>query len=103
VVRPYRFLTEARNEFEEQIRYFDERAGGLGDQFIQEVEAAVRTIRVHPESGTQISRLLRRSVLHAFPVSLYYVATDDEIIIVAVAGQRRRPRYWRKRVKGLAD
>jgi len=98
-VKPYRFLAEARTEFEEQVAFFDEQASGLGDRFIEEVEASVRTIREHPESGTPVSRNVRKKVLRAFPFNLFYVATSEEIVIVAVAAHRRRPRYWRSRVK----
>lgn len=41
-MKAYRFLAEARDEFEEQVAYFDEQVPGLGDKFIQDVEVAVR-------------------------------------------------------------
>lgn len=44
-MKAYRFLAEARNEFDEQVRYFDEQAVGLGDRFIQDLEAAVLVVR----------------------------------------------------------
>ena len=98
-MKPYRFLAEARSEFEEQVAYFDEQLTGLGDRFIQDVEASIRTIRKHPESGAPVSRNVRKKVLRAFPFNIFYAATSDEVIIVAVAAHRRRPRYWRSRIK----
>ena len=47
-VKPYRFIQEADAEFQQHIRYYDEQATGLGDQFIADVEAAVSDIRLYP-------------------------------------------------------
>jgi hypothetical protein len=40
-------------------------------------------------------------VLRAFKHNLFYVNASNEIIIVALAPHRRRPGYWRKRLKSL--
>lgn len=97
-MKPYRFLAEARAELEEQVAYFDEQVSGLGDKFLHDVETAVRAIREHPESGAPVSRNVRRKVLGAFPFTIFYVPADTGIVIVAIAAQRRRPRYWRSRI-----
>jgi plasmid stabilization system protein ParE len=97
-VKPYRFLAEARAEFLEQVEYFDEQELGLGARFIDDVDSAVRTIREYPESGAPVSRDVRKKVLREFPFSLFYVPTAEEVVIVAVAAHRRRPRYWRSRI-----
>lgn len=98
-MKAYRFLAEARDEFKEQVAYFDGQVTGLGDKFIHDVEAAVRAIREHPESGSPVSRNVRKKVLGAFPFNIFYVVTGEEVVIVAVAAHRRRPRYWRRRVR----
>jgi plasmid stabilization system protein ParE len=103
VVKPYRFLTDATNEFEEQVRYLDEQSPGLGDRFIQDLEAAIRVVREHPESGALVSSNVRKWVLRVFPFNVYYVDSSSEVIIVAVAAHRRRPRYWRNRPRNMRD
>ncbi len=100
-MKAYRFLAEAQNEFQEQVRYFDEQAVGLGDRFIQDLEAAVLVVRGHPASGALVSTNVRKWVLRAFPFNVYYVDTPDEVVIVAVAAHRRRPGYWRARAKNI--
>lgn len=96
-MKAYRFIAEARDEFKEQVAYFDGQVSGLGDKFIHDVETAVRAIRGHPESGSLVSRNVRKKVLGAFPFNIFYVVAGDEIVIVAVAAHRRRPRYGRGR------
>ena len=100
-MKRYRFLEEADAEFQEQIRYYDEQVAGLGDKFITEVESIIKQIRQHPQSGALVSRNLRKRVLRVFKHNILYVPHTDEIIIVAVAPHRRRPGYWRDRLKRL--
>lgn len=100
-MKRYRFLEEAESEFQQHIAYYDEQVPGLGDQYIIYVDAAVRRIREFPEIGAPVSRNLRKQVLRAFKHNLFYVNAPDEIIIVALAPHRRRPGYWRKRLKKL--
>jgi plasmid stabilization system protein ParE len=73
VVKPYRFLTEATYEFEEQVRYFDQQSPGLGDRFIEDVEAAVRVIREHPRSGAPVSANVRRSSVSSTSISTTWI------------------------------
>ncbi len=100
-MKRYRFLTEADAEFREHTQYFDEQVAGLGDKFITDLQAAIREIREYPESGALVSRNLRKRVLRVFRHTVFYVNGAEEIIIVAVAAHRRRPHYWRKRLKDL--
>jgi len=98
-VKPYRFLEEADEEFHDQIRYYDEQADGLGDRFIADVENVVAQICTYPMSGTPVPRNLRRRVLAVFKYNIFYIDTPDEVIIVAVAPHKRKPGYWRDRLK----
>jgi hypothetical protein len=65
-LKRYRFLAEADYEFHEQIAYYDQQAEGLGDEFISAVEAAIRAIREYPESGSFVSRVVRKRVVRTF-------------------------------------
>jgi toxin ParE1/3/4 len=100
-LKPYRFLEEADDEFQEQIRYFDGKSTSLGDKFIDEVAAAVRDIREYAEIGPVISAKVRKRVLHSFKYSVLYVDRPGEIIVVAVTPHKRRPGYWRKRLRQI--
>jgi plasmid stabilization system protein ParE len=100
-VKRYRFLEEADAEFQQDIRYFDEQVTGLGDKFIADVEHVLTQIREYPESGRRVSRNLRKRVLRVFKHNILYVNAPDEIIVVAVAAHRRKPGYWRGRLRKL--
>lgn len=100
-MKAYRFLEEADQEFQEQVGYYLALSRTTAENFVSEVDAAVRNIREYPEIGSPISRTVRQRVLHDFKYSVLYVDTPTEIIVVAVAPHRRRPRYWRRRLRNL--
>lgn len=38
-----------------------------------------------------------RLVLDRYPFTVFYRPTDDGVMVIAVAHQRRRPNYWKSR------
>lgn len=100
-MKPHRYLDEAEQELRDQIGYFDGISRAVAIRFVDEIERAVDEIREHPRIGAPLGRLLRRRVLTGFKYSVLYVDTEAEIVIVAIAPHRRRPRYWRDRLKGV--
>jgi len=44
-----------------------------------------------------VGRRFRRVFIGRFPFSIIYIDRDGEIVIVAIAHQRKRPGYWRGR------
>lgn len=100
-MKPYRYLQEADQEFQEQIDYFDGVSRTVATRFVDDVQAAVNEIRQYPQIGAPLTRQVRKRVLTGFKYSILYVDTPDEIIIVALAPHRRRPGYWRSRLRHL--
>jgi toxin ParE1/3/4 len=95
------FLPEADQELRETARYYESEAPGVGLAFIAEVHRTVGMIVSHPRSARKIRGSIRKKVLSHFPFSILYSIESDLILIVAVAHHKRRPTYWRKRVKRL--
>lgn len=100
-MKAHRYLDEAEREFQEHIGYFDGVSRTVAIRFVDDVEAAVGEIRRYPKIGAPLTRQVRMRVLTGFKYSILYVDTPDEIIVVAVAPHRRRPGYWRKRLRQL--
>jgi toxin ParE1/3/4 len=92
-----RFLPAAREELEAAALYLDERAPGLGPDLISDVERIGELICEFPQIGRTLDRMHRSIPLQRFSFSLAYRISAGEIIIVAVAHNRRRPGYWRVR------
>lgn len=100
-MKAYRFLLEADQEFQEHIGYFISYSITAAERFVDEVRVAVHDIREYSRVGSPISPIVRQRVLTGYKYSILYVDTPDEIIIVAVAPHRRRPGYWRQRLRHL--
>jgi hypothetical protein len=93
----YRYLPSAREELNEAAARYEALVPGLGDAFLDDVERAVETVRESPGIGVATQRKFRKMILRRFPFSIVYVECGEEIVIVAVAHQCRRPGYWRRR------
>lgn len=91
------FLDPAEEEMLEAAAYYEDRASGLGDHFITEVQHAVQRIIENPESSRLLKGNVRRRLLRRFPFGILYRIEADKIIIVAVMHLRRRPGYWADR------
>ena len=94
------FHPAARAELLEAAEHYEEQASGLGEQFIDEVERAVRFIEEHPGLGFSIDDRgeLRRWTLRRFPYHVIYRTAFETLYILAIAHQRKRPGYWRARL-----
>ena len=94
---PHSFHPEAEAELEEASLFYESRMAGLGKFFAAEVERTIFLVREFPEAGSPIGPARRRVLVARFPYSVVYRQNPDSIVIVAVAHQRRRPGYWRRR------
>ena len=93
------FLPEADEEFREAARYYESEAAGVGLSFIAAVHKGVAEIIELPLAAQVVRAGIRKKVLRHFSYNLYYAIEADTIVIIAVAHQRRRPNYWRVRLK----
>jgi toxin ParE1/3/4 len=55
--------------------------------------------RTRQREGMVSGRELRRFVMRRFPFSIVYYIVDDIVRVVAVAHGKRRPGYWRVRLR----
>lgn len=95
---PARFLEPAEAELEEAVAYFDRQFNDLGDRFKRQVELTVALIAEHPEIGSPLTKRVRKFRVRKFKYNVIYMFDPDEIVIIAIAHHRKRPRYWRTRV-----
>ena len=77
--------------------FYESAAEGLGDDFLDDVQHAIDSVREHPELGTVLAYGFRRVLLRRFPFSIIYTTEPAHIVVIAVAHQRRAPEYWKRR------
>jgi plasmid stabilization system protein ParE len=66
----------------------------LGLAFVAEFERTVKTVLANPKIGAVFRGSRRRHLLRRFPYGVIYQITEEELRVIAVAHQRRRPAYW---------
>jgi plasmid stabilization system protein ParE len=76
------------------IFYANEANADLGLAFIAEFEHALSVLSAHPRLGAPWRALLRRFPLRRFPYSVIYQIEGEDLHVIALAHQRRRPGHW---------
>jgi plasmid stabilization system protein ParE len=93
-----RFLAPAQSELDDAVTWYNRQASGLGREFLDELDRAVRRAVAFPMSYSEIEPGIRRCRLARFPYGLIYGLDGETLVVVAVAHLHRRPRYWIDRV-----
>ena len=91
------FAAAAREELDAAFEYFELRQTCLGYRFIAEVDEALLRIRNQPLAWHPLGKYLRRCHLKHFRYGLIYRLRGEQVEILAVAHDSRRPGYWRNR------
>ena len=97
------FLPEAEEEFLDAARDYESAAPGVGFRFVAEVHRCLGFVSEHPYAAAAEGRGVRKKLLNHFPYNLLYSVESDLLVVVAIAHQKRRPGYWRGRVKKVRE
>lgn len=92
-----RFHPHASDEVEHAHAWDEERSVLAAAGFLRECSEAIRRIADAPQRYPTALHGTRRIMLDRFPFSIHYRTSENEIFVVAVAHQERRPGYWADR------
>jgi len=88
----------AADELREAAKFYSDRADqALGLTLVAEFERALNFLSNNPELGAVWRGTARRFPLRRFPYNLVYQVEPQELRVIALAHQRRRPSYWKNR------
>lgn len=92
---------DARAELRAAANWYNDAA--TGQELLDATRQARHDIAAMPEAwppvpGWHNEPRLRRRRVAGFPYAVVYFVTDDEIVIVAYAHDKRRPGYWKSRL-----
>ncbi len=89
---------QALKELEDAALFYAERGGKeLALTFLAEFRRIAAAALENPKAGSVREGATRRLVFRRFPYNLFYRVREQELRILAVAHQRRRPGYWQGR------
>jgi toxin ParE1/3/4 len=92
-----RYYDAALEEVLEITRYYRSIDAAVADSFVDTFLHATEQILRFPGSCAENNTGARAKALVRFPYSLLYEKVDDEVRIIAIAHQSRKPGYWRGR------
>ncbi|MCA9717184.1 MAG: type II toxin-antitoxin system RelE/ParE family toxin [Myxococcales bacterium] len=86
---------------ESAARTYRSRTPELGEAFVHDLERAISKIAEAPTRWPvcREDARARRLVLERFPFTVVYRVQRDAPIVIAVAHNRRRPGFWRDRLR----
>jgi toxin ParE1/3/4 len=98
------FESEADAEYQQAGLWYNSRRDGLGLEFFDEVDATIRRILEFSRLGAAVPRVpsdlpVHRLAVKRFPYCVVYLETAEELRVLAVAHDRRRPGYWQTRLR----
>ena len=88
----------AREELLATRDYYDEMVFGLGRTFVSEIDKCLAIINRNPLAYPIIREKIHKAVVIKFPYSILYRMEKENIYILAIMHQKRRPQYWSNRI-----
>lgn len=96
----YRLHRGALAEHLAEVAFYEDRLAGLGKDYLAAFEATMGRICASPDAFPVVGPSgLRKAPLPRFPFHVIYRADDQQILVLAIAHQRRRPMYWSGRLE----
>jgi plasmid stabilization system protein ParE len=92
------FHPEARRDLREAADFYDLERLGLGAEFLDAVEQAMRRVIEYPEASRIVLGRVRKCAISRFPYAVVYSVRGGGVYVSAVAHNSRRPFYWRDRL-----
>ena len=91
------FYREADSDLLAAMNYYNNQMDNLGLDFIDEVDKSIDLIQKSPTRWPIVEENFRKYILQKFPFIIYYVDDLEEIIILAIVHQSRKPGFWKNR------
>ncbi len=86
-----RYTERAKDDVELAFAWYEKQRRGLGFEFLDCVEIAVKTILENPEIYRIYYSIFRGCVIRRFPFSVFYTVEGTEIVVHSVFGNRQDP------------
>ena len=76
------FLPEAREEFDTDADWYENRQAGLGARFTLAVNAVLERIAKNPKMHAVVLDDARKAVVSGFPYCVYYREDGDRVVVL---------------------
>lgn len=94
-----RFLPDVEDDVMVGYAWYEEKAPGLGEDFLRMFYASTGEIRRNPLLYSKVYREFRRCLLRRFPYTIYFTLEGHEIIVFGLFHGARNPRTIRAQLR----
>jgi plasmid stabilization system protein ParE len=94
---PLLLRKEAAADVVEAVEWYDARRSGLGGDFLSALRAVLTTVEASPERFPVVRGDTRRAPLRRFPYAVFYLAENEQTVVLACMHFRRDPIRWQSR------
>jgi plasmid stabilization system protein ParE len=88
---------QAQADVDAALAWYDRQGAGLAQRLLEELDIAFGRIRENPGQFPFVEQPVRRTLLHKFPYSVYFVHDREVASVLAVVHQKRHPETWKHR------
>jgi len=92
IIRP-----QAEAELAEAFGWYEEQLAGLGAEFLLSVDACFNAIARNPRQYPVVHKNIRRALTRRFPYEVFFIAGDEDVVVLAVFHAKRDPKRWQER------
>jgi len=90
-------LETAQEDLREGWKFYERNAAGLGDYFLDCIQADVRSLRIYAGIH-EMAEGFHRMLAKRFPFAVYYLVEGERIDVYAILDCRRDPEWIAKRL-----
>lgn len=87
----------AQLDLDDAYAWYEEQKAGLGDEFLEGVEASFSTVKEGPLRYRVRHRDIRSVLVRRFPYLVLYRVLADRVVVVACFHSSRDSRSWGRR------
>ncbi|HEX3152427.1 MAG TPA: type II toxin-antitoxin system RelE/ParE family toxin [Gemmataceae bacterium] len=91
---------EAEADVREGYQFYERRRTGLGEVFLDSIDACLHAICRVPKARTFFLEDFRRALVRKFPYAVYYTydETEHKVVVYCVFHSKRDPQALRERL-----
>lgn len=98
-VKPSRIEEGAEADLAEALEFYREESEVLAGRLYEEINRLIAEVCAAPRLYHVVAPPVRRHFSETFPYAVLYVEKPDHVLILAIAHFKRRPGYWRERLR----
>lgn len=97
----FRTARTASAELRAAVQWYEKQRAGLGAELLVAIVSSLESIRTYPDSGAPMSDdpAIRSASVSRFPYHIVYRYKAKEVVILAFAHTKRRPGFWKLRLR----